>query len=414
MSTTGPLTHDGFAVSDEYRFARPSLLAIDFDAILEMPSLTTPFQVAQHELVFHFEEALCDNHNLCREFRATPFAPDPYRDDEGFLMFPNRVVGRPYDAAQMPAAFHDTISTMMPTNPWQPLNSQKRNRYSEKPKIIGKAPAAFQPTPWHETSAIDQKMRTKVQSQAKESSPHHGIRQSKPNTIAELEAEERRKPTHERYNTSVACGNCHRQKVRCDTKRPCGRCVESGREDFCTDRPHQRSGRKQNAKETQQQSSASGSAPVSSSGRPTRNAQSFEEMVYVATPHASKQPHGGASELRAIPTTKKRLNPDAKSREESPLQKRKKSNHFFNEAATTSRRSARKRSRSDLSISKDNEPNLEQSKKRVVDAGLAAVTGNIDEEHIERQFSFLPDNSDFFDKFPVIFNDSSSLLPDVS
>ena len=41
-----------------------------------------------------------------------------------------------------------------------------------------------------------------------------------------------------------------------------------------------------------------------------------------------------------------------------------------------------------------------------MDAGLA-VTANIDEEPIERQFSFLPDNSDFFDKFPVIFNDSA-------
>ena len=57
------------------------------------------------------------------------------------------------------------------------------------------------------------------------------------------EAERRRQPTHMRYQTRVACENCHRQKLRCDTKRPCRRCIDSGREQFCCDRPHRKTGR---------------------------------------------------------------------------------------------------------------------------------------------------------------------------
>ena len=66
---------------------------------------------------------------------------------------------------------------------------------------------------------------------------------------ADLEAH-RRKPTHQRYNTKVACGNCHRQKLRCDINRPCGRCVQAGRADTCCDRQHQKKGRKRKQKAT--------------------------------------------------------------------------------------------------------------------------------------------------------------------
>ena len=389
--------------------------------------LITPFMAAQNSLSFDFEEALCDNHNYSRDFRATPFAPDPYRDDGSFA---NQMVGGP----QPLAAFYD-VGTMLPrTNPWRTAvsyNSYQQqqqpniphpwqtNRYSDNKTTIGKAPlVAFQAQLYGISVTDDQNMRAQAQhSNSSSHWTHRVIRRSKPlGGVAELDAaEDGRKPTHERYNICVACENCHRQKVRCDTKKPCGRCVKSGRAEFCKDRPQKRSGRKPKGNGTQQPPSASGSSSTepSSPKSPRNDVHSFEETSFPSdmkrpqSSQVSKKQDNGASQ-RVVRIAKKRFNPDVvKPADESTIQKRKKLNHSSSEVATTSRRrSRRKRSRAaDSSITNDYELSSASNKKRVMDPGLDA-TGNIEQEPpIERQFSFLPDNSDFFDKFPVIFND---------
>ena len=91
-------------------------------------------------------------------------------------------------------------------------------------------------------------------------------------SAAELEAEAQRKSTHKRYSTRMACGNCHRQKLRCDVKRPCGRCVDSGRADTCCDRPHQKKGRKRkirNGRDSKASTSSTIAQPQPSSKSPS-------------------------------------------------------------------------------------------------------------------------------------------------
>lgn len=43
--------------------------------------------------------------------------------------------------------------------------------------------------------------------------------------------------------TVVACVVCHRAKARCDSGRPCSRCVRLGRSEECLDRPHKKRSR---------------------------------------------------------------------------------------------------------------------------------------------------------------------------
>lgn len=47
-----------------------------------------------------------------------------------------------------------------------------------------------------------------------------------------------RTPTNDRYATRVACVRCSKHKLRCDTQRPCRRCVQSGAHSSCADRQH--------------------------------------------------------------------------------------------------------------------------------------------------------------------------------
>ena len=109
-SSVSPPTQYGFSVNDEHCFASPSLFTIDFEdptfdtLSLNMESnrvdelfqtcirLTAPFDAAQNELAFHFEETL---YNRCRDFRAIPFAPDSYQDDGSFAPFHKRMVSVP-------------------------------------------------------------------------------------------------------------------------------------------------------------------------------------------------------------------------------------------------------------------------------------------------------------------------------
>eukprot|EP00474_Spongospora_subterranea_P011547 CRZ12005.1 hypothetical protein [Spongospora subterranea] len=49
-----------------------------------------------------------------------------------------------------------------------------------------------------------------------------------------------RKPIHPRYNTRIACVECHRSKLACDCRRPCARCEKAGKGALCKDRIHSR------------------------------------------------------------------------------------------------------------------------------------------------------------------------------
>ena len=135
MSSAKPPTQDGNAVTvREHKFAKPSLCAVDFeDPILETTSLhimplvsngaggplhscirlATPFQMAQDELTFNFEEAIYYNHNHFRDFRADPFAPDPYRDDNIFVRFPNGIAVSVLNSVPQRAAAFNDIDTML-------------------------------------------------------------------------------------------------------------------------------------------------------------------------------------------------------------------------------------------------------------------------------------------------------------
>ena len=96
------------------------------------------------------------------------------------------------------------------------------------------------------------------------------------------EAERRRQPTHKRYQTRVACEQCHRQKLRCDTKRPCRRCIDSGRKQFCCDRPHRKTGRPRKLKAAKPSSSipvASVAAKPTSSSSPLKHREEMGSRV---------------------------------------------------------------------------------------------------------------------------------------
>ena len=50
--------------------------------------------------------------------------------------------------------------------------------------------------------------------------------------VAHCSGAKRKRPS----NAPVACATCYKQKLKCDNKRPCGRCVKNRRADGCRDR----------------------------------------------------------------------------------------------------------------------------------------------------------------------------------
>ncbi|CCF59382.1 hypothetical protein KAFR_0G03500 [Kazachstania africana CBS 2517] len=61
-----------------------------------------------------------------------------------------------------------------------------------------------------------------------------------PGTMMEEPAQKKKKKGR-RKNTSIACVNCSKWHVSCDSSRPCKRCVSKGLEDKCIDAPRKKS-----------------------------------------------------------------------------------------------------------------------------------------------------------------------------